>query len=616
MHDPEHARTMAVEKPQNGLAGLKHWRYDMLAGLLVSMISVPFSLGIAVASGAPPICGLTSAIIAGFVLPFLGGSYVTISGPAAGLAPALLASMILLGHRPDDVEEAKRIGYPLLLGAICMVGVVQIIISKLKAAKFSAVFPSAVVEGMLGAIGLLIIVKQLPFLFGESFTAHDFFPMLAEVPSHIRTMDPTLFVVAMASLALIFLLAAAKARWMKAVPPQVIVVAIGIVVGMVLGLNGKALIKVPDDPFNHGIVLPNFRGLWSDRSLWWPLLTIVVTLTLIDGVESLATVKAIDKIDPFRRKSCPHRTLTAMGVSNICSSVVGGLTIIPGGVKSTACVVGGGRTQWANFYNACFLLLFLFVGQSVINRIPLCVLAAVLIYTGYKLCKPAIWRHMAHIGPEQLLLFGFTVVVTLATDLLVGIIAGIVLKLAITLYYAAGDLSGTAARPALLRRIVRSLASFPDLFRSPVVARESSGLEYHVHFGRPLVCFNGLHVNDELEKIPAGVTKVNLHFGAGVTMIDHTSCENLLNFAEEFERSGQGKVEMVGLGGLGTRSPHESSMRLARVPPVPVPVPVPALATADAGHLAPAAENQPAQAMPHGAEELLEGTLALTEPVD
>src|SRR3954452_14209026 len=119
-----------IEKPENGLAGLKHWRHDLVAGLLVSLISLPLSLGIAVASGAPPICGLISAIIAGLILPFLGGSYVTVSGPAAGLAPVLFASMMLLG-RGD-----REVGYPLLLGAICLTGLVQIILAKLKLARF------------------------------------------------------------------------------------------------------------------------------------------------------------------------------------------------------------------------------------------------------------------------------------------------------------------------------------------------------------------------------------------------------------------------------------------------------------------------------------------------
>src|SRR5690348_2528380 len=164
-----------IEKPQNGLAGLKHWRQDLAAGLVVSLISMPFSLGIAVASGAPPITGIISAIIAGFVLPFLGGSYVTISGPAAGLAPVLLAGMLALGN--GNLET----GYPLLLVAIFFTGAVQVVLAKLKLARFAAIFPAAVVEGMLCAIGLLIIVKQIPLLLGVKFVAHDFWEIVAEI---------------------------------------------------------------------------------------------------------------------------------------------------------------------------------------------------------------------------------------------------------------------------------------------------------------------------------------------------------------------------------------------------------------------------------------------------
>jgi carbonic anhydrase len=163
---------LGVEKPQNGPAGLKHWRHDLLAGMVVSLVSVPFSLGIAVASGAPPVCGLISAIIAGLALPFLGGSYVTISGPAAGLAPALFAAMMLLG-RGD-----RAIGYPLLLGAICLTGFVQVILARFKLARFAAIFPAAVVEGMLAAIGLLIIAKQLPLILGTKFEEHEFWGII------------------------------------------------------------------------------------------------------------------------------------------------------------------------------------------------------------------------------------------------------------------------------------------------------------------------------------------------------------------------------------------------------------------------------------------------------
>ena len=159
-----------IEKPQNGVAGLKHFRYDLMAGLQVAMMGIPLSLGIAIASGAPPVCGLISAIIAGFVFPFLGGAFITISGPAAGLAPALLAGMIALGN--GDLA----VGYPILLVAICIVGIVQVILSIFNAGRFALFFPISVVEGMLMAIGMLINVKQVPAFLGKTRHPSNPFP--------------------------------------------------------------------------------------------------------------------------------------------------------------------------------------------------------------------------------------------------------------------------------------------------------------------------------------------------------------------------------------------------------------------------------------------------------
>ena len=161
----------------------------------------------------------------------------------------------------------------------------------------------------------------------------------------------------------------------------------------------------------------------------------VVTLTMIDGVESLATAMAIDRIDPYHRKSQPNRLLFAMGVCNIASSLIGGLTIIPGGVKSKANIASGGRTLWANFTNAICLIIYMVFARDLINMIPKGVLASVLIYTGWKMCEPLVWNHIAHIGKEQLGIFTFTIVATLATDLLWGIIAGTVAKFAMNTYF-------------------------------------------------------------------------------------------------------------------------------------------------------------------------------------
>jgi MFS superfamily sulfate permease-like transporter len=549
---------LSIEKPRNGVAGLKHWRNDVVAGLVVSLISLPFSLGIAVASGAPPICGLISAIIAGLVLPFLGGSYVTISGPAAGLAPVLLASMLLLGRGNLEV------GYPLLLGAICLTGMVQVVLARLKMARFSAIFPASVVEGMLASIGLLIIAKQLPLLFGHKFAAHEFWGIVREAPSQFVRMDPKVFFVGIFCLALIFALASLKSRWLKVMPPQVIAAGVGLVLGRFLGLSGEHLIHIPDHPFAHGIVLPNFAGLINDHTLWWALATTVVTLTMIDGIESLATISAIDKIDPFRRKSDPNRTLFAMGISNMCSSMAGGLTIIPGGVKSTACIVSGGRTQWANFYNALFLTAYLLVGRGLINLIPLSALGAIVLYTGYKLCAPKVWKHIAAIGSEQLFVFTTTVLVTVSTDLLWGIAAGVVAKLLVeSLILARVMRDRPEGHEPIGPAVNRWLRQTGELFRNPVVQSGTVGDAYHLYFGRPLVCFNSMHLDAALAAVPRGTTSVYLHVTDLVTLIDHTAVSALLDFVDDFRRTGRGIAQIIGLDRLQTHSHSETALRVS-----------------------------------------------------
>jgi MFS superfamily sulfate permease-like transporter len=526
---------------------------------MVSLVSLPFSLAIAISSGAPPVAGIISAVIAGLIYPFLGGSYVTISGPAAGLAPVLFASMTALG------AGNREIGYPLLLGVICMVGCVQVILSRLHVARFSAWFSPTVVEAMLASIGLLIIAKEVPDLVGRKFEAHDFWGIVAEAPRRFMEMNGSVFAIGGICLGLTVLLSASRSRWAKIVPPPLIVVVVGLCLGLGFQIQGKEyLIEVPDRLL-EGMRLPNFRGLFADRTLWLTIIGTVVTLTLIDGVESLATIAGIDKIDPYKRKSSPDRTLMAMGVSNILSSVAGGLTIIPGGVKSTTCIVTGGKTLWANFYNAIFLVLYLSLGSGLINMIPRSALAAIVVFIGYKLCRPKVWRHVAHIGSEQLLVFAVTVLVTVSTDLLLGIFTGMALDFVLNLSFAWPAARRVELAPAGIGGGVSRLAPFANLFRNPVASRELAGNVYHLHFSRPLVAFNSLHINRELARIPQQATTVHFHVNDDVTLIDHTASACLMNFVHDYEQSGQGRVEFEGFDDMFKCSGHDTCVRLGGI---------------------------------------------------
>lgn len=547
-------RNMQVPElaPENGANGLRHWKNDLVAGLIVSLVSVPLSLGIAVASGAPPITGLISSIIAGLVFPFLGGSFVTISGPAAGLAPVVYASILALGH--GHMES----GYKLVLAVICIAGLLQVALSHLKAARLSSMFPASAVEGMLASIGLLIIAKQIPNFIGHPFRAHEFFGVVIEAPQELLRLDPKVFLISIVCLSILMFSSLLKKTRLRFIPPQLIAVIVGIGLAKILNLDSAYLIHLPQNIFS-GFTLPDFSGLFHDSSLWWTAIGCVVTLTLVDGCESLATVMAIDKLDPYKRKSNQDKTLFAMGMCNVFSSLAGGLTIIPGGIKSTTCIVSGGRTLWANFYNAVFLLLYALLARDLINYIPLGALAAVLIHIGFKLCAPQRWAKVAKIGPEQLIIFGSTVLVTLSTDLLWGLIFGTAMKFILAAFFSirnSFDLHHghqSVDFSWICKEVLR-------LFKDPVSTQITFNGVYIVRFDGPLVCFNMNHVTNELNRVPHNCHKVQLQFSPAVGVIDHTSACMLLSFKDELELRGQ-EVALVGLEKMTTSSQVNNCMR-------------------------------------------------------
>jgi MFS superfamily sulfate permease-like transporter len=566
----------ATEKPENGVAGLKHWRYDLMAGLQVAMMGIPLSLGIAIASGAPPVCGLISAIIAGFVFPFLGGAFITISGPAAGLAPALLAGMIALGN--GDLA----VGYPILLVAICIVGIVQVILSIFNAGRFALFFPISVVEGMLMAIGMLIIIKQVPAFLGYITPPIKSIPKaIMLVPEQIMGMNPMICAIGAVTLFLLFfitgILSRIKQAWAKFIPVPLVVIALAGTTAWFLGIEEKFLIHVPSDVFEHGIVFPHFQEAWERTDLWWPLVLVIITLTLIDGTESLATIQAIDKIDPFKRKSNPNVTLRAMGVSNTASSLLGGLTIIPGGMKSTTNMLVGGRTLWANFYYACFQLIFLLFATTLINQIPKSALAGLLMWVGWKLCSHKVFQRIFSVGKEQMFIALVNVVVTLWTsDLLEGMIVGTAVKIVL-----------------LVKDVVRASpgegigGAFKELFRNPVIrigdgrgAREVMTVAanavlrgtvgemknpYKIYLSSA-TCMNLVKLDAALKSIviPEGM-KANYMLILAGKIVDHTTMEYLHNFQDRAIEAGHTCV-LVGMEHFRGLSDHAMAYRVSQVP--------------------------------------------------
>ena len=573
----EHLAGTQEEKPQNGIPGLRHWRYDLVAGLQVALVGLPLSLGIALASGAAPITGVISAIIAGLVFPLLGGAYITISGPAAGLAPALLAGMLTLGQ--GDLEA----GYPLVLVAICLTGAVQVLLSIYKAGRFAMYFPMSVLQGMLAAIGMLIIINQLPALLGHLTPSTKSIPdAIILIPAQIMGMNFEVFAVGGATLALLFGLdsnVVKNRRWMINIPAPLLAVALGGVAGWMLHFPEAYLIHVPEEVLAQGIHFPNFSEIWQRSELWLALLTIVVTLTLIDGTETLVTIAAIDKIDPFGRKSDPNVTLRTMGVSNILSGLAGGLTIIPGGIKSTANIIAGGRTLWANFYYALFLALFVWFGTDLINRIPLTVLAALLIFIGWRLCAPKIFLKVFSIGAEQLLVAVVCVAVTLYTsDILSGVIAGTVTKILVLCFdvvkaltverrFHAGPTESFSARV---------WTAFKELFGDPIirigdgriqggsipvmsVAAKNMKHPYKIYLSS-LSCMNLMKLDAKLKALPN--YRDNFMIILSGHVVDHSAMEYLHQFRDQHVKAGHNCV-ILGTQHFLSHSDHRLAYRVS-----------------------------------------------------
>jgi carbonic anhydrase len=547
------------DKPSNGIKGLKHWRYDLGAGLQVALVSLPLSLGIAIASGAPPVTGVISAIIAGLVFPLLGGAYVTISGPAAGLAPALLSGMLLLGG--GDLAA----GYPLLLVAICMTGLVQILLAFMNAGRFAIFLPVTVMEAMLAAIGIMIILKQIPPLLGDlSPVAPTTLDSIITLPGTLARIEPTVFLIGGLCLFLMFFLNATRRTWMRLIPPPLLVAMLGLALAIVFGLETSYLIAMPDNILKEGITTPAFGEAFTRPELWINMLIVVITLTLIDGIESLATIAAVDKIDPYQRKSDPNVTLRAMGICNVASSLAGGLTIIPGGVKSRANIDAGGRTLWANFYNAVFLIVFLLLATDLISMIPLAAIAAILIYVGWRLCEYRVFSKTYAIGRDQILIFLVTVVAILLTGLLWGILIGMAAEVLMLAYLLTPSfrsvLTGRLTFVQSLELIRYNLAS---IFRNPVIKVHSDVRDgrrhYEISLGS-LVCFNLLPLDKLLHGLPEDAALSIIVTESG-RIVDHTAMDYLHQLQEEALRFGR-PFELRGLEQYYQFTQHSLSARM------------------------------------------------------
>jgi MFS superfamily sulfate permease-like transporter len=418
---------------------LENFRSDIPAGIVVFFVAIPLCLGIALASGAPLFSGLIAGIVGGIVVGSLSGSALGVSGPAAGLTVIVLGAIEDLGS------------FEAFLLAVVLAGVLQIVFGLLRAGTFAYFFPSAVIKGMLAGIGLLIILKQIPYAIGwDSRHELDYFfqspggeTTLSRLLHALEHLDPSALVVSTGALTILILwetVLAGRARIFRLIQGPLVAVAFGIAYQVLASrlapawaLDASSLVQVPvAESFSEVVGFLRFPD-WSQ--IGTPAIyTAAFTLAIVASIETLLCVEATDKLDPHRRVTPTNRELLAQGTGNIVSGLIGGLPVTQVIVRSSANIQAGGASKSSAIFHGLLLLVFTLGFPALLNRIPLAALASVLFVVGYKLAKPALFADMARRGPSQLAPFLVTIGGILLTDLLTGVLIGLLVAMSIILY--------------------------------------------------------------------------------------------------------------------------------------------------------------------------------------
>ena len=415
---------------------LQNLQHDIPAGIVVFLVALPLCLGVALASGAPLFSGLVAGIVGGVVVSWLSGSQLSVSGPAAGLTVIVLQGIEQVG------------GFEVFLLSVVLAGILQVVLGYLKAGVIGAYFPSAVIRGMLSAIGLILIMKQLPHAVGygadvvvdETYSPETPSSTFFEMGDALNSISMGATLVTLAALAIMALWETPLIKRIKLlgnVPGPLVAVIWGVVFGVLttgtpLEIAGQHLVSLPahhtlGELLGH-LVFPDFSGITNLQ-----VLSLSVTIAIIASLETLLSLEAVDKLDPFRRVAPTNRELKAQGIGNIISGLLGGLPMTSVIVRSSANVNSGGRTKVSCFVHGLLLLLSVVFLVDWINYIPLSALAAILLMTGYKLARPRIFLDMYRRGHDQFLPFAITVAAILASDLLKGIAIGMALGLIFTM---------------------------------------------------------------------------------------------------------------------------------------------------------------------------------------
>jgi MFS superfamily sulfate permease-like transporter len=403
-------------------------KHDLQAGLSVFLVALPLCLGIALASGAPLYAGLLSGIIGGLVVGSISGSQLAVSGPAAGLTTLVAAAIVSMGD------------YKLFLLALMVAGLFQLILGVLKLGAIANYFPSSVIKGMLAAIGIILISKQIPLALGYNqpdfwttgfmnlFSSSNFLENFANFKTEFTSGA---ILISILSISILVIYQQPFAKKLKVFPAPLVVVILGIVLNIIftkigsnLSLKPTQLVNIPNNIF-ESISFPAFSKLFSTVEIWKNGLIIGIVATL----ETLLCIEAIDKLDMSNRITPVNRELIAQGIGNITCGLLGAIPMTAVVVRGSANIDAGGKTKLSAITHGIFLLLAVLFIPFLLNKIPYASLAAILLITGFNLTKPKLYANIWQLGFNQFLPFIITIFVILSTDLLIGVCIGLLISI-------------------------------------------------------------------------------------------------------------------------------------------------------------------------------------------
>lgn len=535
--------------PKKGFKGLiENWQSDLIAAISVSLVALPLGLGIAIASGVSPIAGITSAIIGGLVTTFIRGSHIAINGPTAGLIAVVLTAI-------EALEDGSGNTLNYVFAAIFIAGCLQVVLGLLRFGKFADLFHSTVVHGILAAIGVIIFVTQIHYALGTPTESRHILNTLMDVFHEFEHINPFVAIISLVGLLLLIFHSKISYKFFQFLPAPMWVLIISIpfvyafnffephtiqLLGKGYEVGPSLLINIPDNILD-AVMFPNFSKIDT-----WPFWAAVLSITIIASIESLASAKAIDKLDPYKRKTNLNKDLVGVGFSTMIAGAIGGLPIINVIVRSTVNVHNYAKTKWSNFFHGVLILLFIFLLSPVIQKVPLAALAILLVYTGFKLASPKVFKHVYSQGVEQLIFFVGTLIITLMTDLLIGIFGGLLL--------------------ALITHFLLVKVSIGEFFR--MIFKPGTSL-IEKEDGSYLLQVKGIanflatiKIDDLLNKIPEG-KDVTLDFSKA-KLVDFSIQEHFNNFKRNHISTG-GAVAFTGLDEHRSSSGHRLALKISKV---------------------------------------------------